>query len=60
MYFDDASAMPTLEHEADEMEELFDTNDEILEEDDTNTIIMGDWNSVVGDNHITTLLDHMA
>jgi len=44
--------MPTLEHEGDEVEELYDIIEEILEEDgkgDTNTIIMGDWNSVVGD-----------
>jgi len=44
--------MPTSEHEDDEVEELYDVNEEILEEDgkgDTNTIIMGDWNSVVGD-----------
>jgi endonuclease/exonuclease/phosphatase family metal-dependent hydrolase len=35
-----------------EVEELYDINEEILEEDgmgDTNTIIMGDWNIVVGD-----------
>ena len=40
--------MPALEHE-DEVEELFDIIEEILEDDgkgDTNTIIMGDWNSV--------------
>jgi len=44
--------MPTSEHEDDEVEELYDIIEEILEEDgkgDTNTIIMGDWNSVVGD-----------
>ena len=44
--------MLTLEHENDEVEELYDIIEEILEEDgkgDTNTIIMGDWNSVVGD-----------
>jgi exonuclease III len=44
--------MPTLGREVDEVEELYDINEEILEEDgkgDTNTIIMGDWNSVVGD-----------
>jgi exonuclease III len=43
--------MPTSEHE-DEVEELHDIIEEILEDDgkgDTNTIIMGDWNSVVGD-----------
>ena len=44
--------MPTLEHEDDKVEELYDITEKILEEDgkrDTNTIIMGDWNSVVGD-----------
>jgi len=44
--------MPTSEHEDHEVEELYDTIEEILEEDgkgETNTIIMGDWNSVVGD-----------
>jgi len=43
--------MPTPGHE-DEVEELYDITEEILEEDekgDTNAIIMGDWNSVVGD-----------
>ena len=36
----------------DEEEKLYDTTEEILEEDgkgDTNNIIPGDWNSVVGD-----------
>ena len=44
--------MLTSEHEDDEVEELYDIIEEILEEDgmgDTTTIIMGDWNSVVGD-----------
>jgi exonuclease III len=44
--------MPTSEHEDDEVEELYVVIEEILEEDgkgDTNTIIMGDWNSVVGE-----------
>jgi exonuclease III len=44
--------MPKSEHEDDEVEELYDIIEEILEEDgkgDTNTIIMGDWNSAVGD-----------
>jgi exonuclease III len=43
--------MPTSEYE-DEVEELYNISEEILEEDGkggTNTIIMGDWNSVVGD-----------
>jgi exonuclease III len=44
--------MPTSEHEDGEVEELYDITEEIIEEDgkgDTNTIIMGDWNIVVGD-----------
>jgi len=43
--------MPTSEHEDDEAEELYDITEEILEDGkgDTNTIIMGDWNSVIGD-----------
>jgi len=44
--------MPTSEHEDDEVEELYGITKEILEEDgkgNTNTIIMGVWNSVVGD-----------
>jgi exonuclease III len=44
--------MPTSEHEDDEVEELYGVIEEILEEDgkgNTNTIIKGDWNSVVGD-----------
>jgi len=44
--------MPTLEHEDDKVEELYDIPEEILEEDgkgDTNTIIKRDWNSVAGD-----------
>jgi len=44
--------MSTLGHEDDEVEDLHGTIEEILEEDgkcDTNTIIMGDWNSFVGD-----------
>ena len=44
--------MPTSEYEEDEVEKLYDTIEEILEEDgkgDTNNIILGDWNSVVGD-----------
>jgi exonuclease III len=43
--------MPTSEYKDDEVEELYDIIEEILEEDGkgaTNTIIMGDWNSVVG------------
>jgi exonuclease III len=44
--------MPASEHEDDEVEELYGITEEILKKDgkgDTNTIIMGDWNSVVGD-----------
>jgi hypothetical protein len=44
--------MPTSEHGDDEVEEFYGTIEEILEEDgkvNTNTIIMGDWNSVAGD-----------
>ena len=44
--------MPSSEHEDDEVEDLYDVIEEILEEvgkGDTNTIIMGDWNSVVGE-----------
>jgi len=44
--------MPTSEHEGDEVEELYGIIEEILEEGgkgNTNTIIMGDWNSVIGD-----------
>jgi exonuclease III len=44
--------MPTSEHEDDEVDELYDIIEKILEEDgkgDTNTIIMGDWNTVAGD-----------
>ena len=44
--------MPTSEYEDDEEEKFYDTIEEILEEDgkdDTNSIIMGDWNSVVGE-----------
>jgi len=44
--------MPTSEYEDDEAEKLYDTIEEILEEDgkgDTKNIILGDWNSIVGD-----------
>jgi exonuclease III len=44
--------MPTSEYGDDEVEELYDIIEEILEEDgkgETHMIIMGDWNSVVGD-----------
>jgi hypothetical protein len=51
--------MPTSEHEDDEVEELYGVIEEILEEDgkgNTNTIIMGDWNSVVGDEPYTNIV----
>jgi hypothetical protein len=44
--------MLTSEYEDDKVEELCDVTEEILEEDEkgeTNTILMGDWNSVVGE-----------
>ena len=44
--------MPTSEYEDDEVEKLYDTTEQILEEDgkgDTNSIILGEWNSVVGE-----------
>jgi exonuclease III len=43
---------PTSDYEDEEMEELYDRIEGILEEDgkgDTDTIIMADWNSVLGD-----------
>ena len=43
---------PTSEHKDDEVEKLYDTMEEIFEEDGkgyTNNIITGDWNSTVGD-----------
>jgi hypothetical protein len=43
--------IPTLEYEDDEVEDLYDIIEEIFEEGgngEINTIIMGDWNSVVG------------
>jgi endonuclease/exonuclease/phosphatase family metal-dependent hydrolase len=44
--------VPTSEHKDDKGEELYGVIEEIFEEDgkcNTNTIILGDWNSVVGD-----------
>ena len=44
--------MPPSGYEDDEAEKLYDTIEEILEKDgkgDTNRIILGDWNNVVGD-----------
>ena len=43
--------MPTSDYEHDEVEKLYDSIEEILEEDgkgDTNNIIMGEWISIVG------------
>jgi exonuclease III len=44
--------MPTSDYEDEEVEELYDRIEDVLEDGkgDINTIIMGDWNSVVGDN----------
>ena len=56
--------MPTLEHEDDEVEELYDIIEEILEEDgkgDTKT--PSEWGTgrvLLEMNHIGTLLNHMA
>jgi exonuclease III len=55
--------MPTSEHEDDEVEELYGKIEEILKEDEkgnTNTIIVEDWNSIVGDEPYRKILDHMA
>ncbi|PNF43555.1 hypothetical protein B7P43_G03904 [Cryptotermes secundus] len=44
--------MPISEYEDEEVEKLYDTIEEILQEDgrgDTNSIILGEWNSTVGD-----------
>ena len=43
--------MPTSEHPGEEIDEMYDTIEEILENEATrdNVIIMGDWNSVVGE-----------
>ncbi|PNF24570.1 hypothetical protein B7P43_G05399 [Cryptotermes secundus] len=44
--------MPASEYEDDEVEKVYDTIEEILQEDgrgDTNSIILGDWNSSVGE-----------
>jgi hypothetical protein len=46
--------MPTSQHEDDGVEELYDIIEDILEEDgkgDTNTITMGDWNSVTDESY---------
>jgi predicted phosphohydrolase len=44
------------------VEELYDRIEDILEEDgkgDTNTIIMGDWKSVIGDNQTVIFAAHI-
>ena len=44
--------IPKSVHEYDEVEDFYNTTEEITEKDgkgDTNTITMGEWNSVVGD-----------
>ena len=44
--------MPTSEYEDDEVEKFYDTIEEIIEEagkGDINNIILGDWNSVIGE-----------
>jgi exonuclease III len=49
------------EYEDDEAEEFYDITEEILEDDgkgDTNTIIMGDWNSVAGDEYQNIIGQH--
>jgi exonuclease III len=50
--------VPISEYEDDEVEELYNTIQEILEEDgkgETNNIILGDWKSVVGDKSYRNL-----
>lgn len=54
--------MSISEYEDDEVEELYKIIEEILEEDgkgETNSIIMGDWKSVVGDKSYRNMLDYM-
>ena len=44
--------IPTSDHDDDELKTFYDNSVQILEEEGkgaTNTIIMGDWNSFVGD-----------
>jgi len=51
--------MPTSEYEDDEVEKLYDTTEEILEEDgkgDTNSIILGKWNSVVAEESYRSIV----
>ena len=53
--------MPTSEYEDDEVEKLYDTIEEILEDGkgDTKNIILGDGIALLEMSHIGTLLDHM-
>jgi exonuclease III len=51
--------IPTSEHEDDEVEALYDITEDILEGEgngDTNIIIMGDWDSVVGDESYSNIV----
>jgi hypothetical protein len=44
--------MPTSKYQDDQVDEMYNITEEILEEErkgETNTIEMGDWNSVAGD-----------
>jgi hypothetical protein len=44
--------VPTSDYDNDKVKDVYDINKEIFEQDgkgDTNIIILGDWNSVVGD-----------
>jgi len=53
--------MTTSEYEDDEVEKLYDTNEEILEEDGkvvTNSIILGAGLALLEISHIETLLDN--
>ena len=55
--------MPTLEYEDDEVENLYDTIEEIREEDgkgDTNSSIIGDWNNFVGDESYLNIVGSHA
>jgi exonuclease III len=54
--------MPPSDYEDEEVEYLYDRIEDILDEngkDDTNTIIMGDCNSVVGLNQTVIIVAHM-
>ena len=52
--------MPTSEHEDNEVEEVYGIIEEILKEGgkgNTDTIVMGDWNSVVGDEPYRNIVE---